>query len=274
MQRPYSAIVLSCDQYHPLADHMIESYQRIWPNNPFEFRVPYQKYPKFLKVKYGDKIELIKTKKSIKATVDALLKDIEDEAFVYWCIDDKYLIKANQNKLNEIVHFVNRIKDPKISGILFCRCRGLISPRYLDYKSKIGKPERLIFIQRKDYSQIWIHQFLRAKVLKQLFESFPDEPFMAKQMDHFISRKKLSPDSQLYVSGKNFAIFGESTSRGRLTLNCVQSMKAYGLEIPKGFETCNNKLTMGRLPWQFLGISIPNVIGILSRIKNELTRIF
>jgi len=267
------AIVLTCDEYHPLVDHMIETYQRIWPSNPFVFRIPYQNqnYLNYLKIKYEDKIELIRTEKPIKATVNNLLKDIEDEEFIYWCIDDKYLIKANENKLNEVFNFVQDIiQYPEISGILFCRCRGLNMPKNLNYKDKIGKG-KLIFINRKNYTQIWLHQFLRAKVLKQLFETFPDDPFVAKQMDDFIWTKQLPLDTKLYVSQKNLAIYGESTSRSKLTSNCVKSIKAYDLQRPKNFELCKDKITMGRLPWQFFGIRIPNVIDILSRLKNQFT---
>ena len=54
-----TAIVLSCDRYIKLADHMITNYQKIWSGNPFIFRLPYEHYPHELKEKHGDKIELI-----------------------------------------------------------------------------------------------------------------------------------------------------------------------------------------------------------------------
>ena len=34
------AIVLSCQRYAPLAEHMIDAYASLWPEHPFLFRLP------------------------------------------------------------------------------------------------------------------------------------------------------------------------------------------------------------------------------------------
>ena len=91
------AIVLSCDRYIKLAEHMIRTYQHLWPENPFQFIIPYNhNYPQDLKEKFDDKVEFIKTKENIKPTVLELIKDIPDEELVYWCIDDKCLPGCNR----------------------------------------------------------------------------------------------------------------------------------------------------------------------------------
>src|SRR6266704_2857588 len=36
------AIVLTCDRYHVITRHMIYHYDRLWPNHPFVFHIPYQ----------------------------------------------------------------------------------------------------------------------------------------------------------------------------------------------------------------------------------------
>ena len=74
------AIVLTCDKYIKFADHMIYTYQKWWPSNPFTFRVPYGDYPENL-AKYGDKVQLIPMDCSqIRDTVLNLLKDLPDLA--------------------------------------------------------------------------------------------------------------------------------------------------------------------------------------------------
>ena len=35
------AIVLSCDKYHKITDHMIETYQKLWPTNKLKFLIPW-----------------------------------------------------------------------------------------------------------------------------------------------------------------------------------------------------------------------------------------
>src|SRR5437016_2587497 len=37
------AIVLTCDRYRAVTEHMILQYEKLWPDHPFVFRVPYQK---------------------------------------------------------------------------------------------------------------------------------------------------------------------------------------------------------------------------------------
>ena len=116
------AIVLSCDKYHPLADLMIHTYQKLWPDNPFVFRVPYNDaYPQLLKDKYKEKIELIKSPAPIKETMRVLLSDIADEEWVYWCMDDRYLIKLKAKEAGYIYKRVLNITDPTIIAVRFHR---------------------------------------------------------------------------------------------------------------------------------------------------------
>ena len=92
--------------------------------------------------------------------------------------------------------------------------------------------------------------------MKNLFDGFPDRPFVAKEMDYFIQGKQVPLTQRMYVSEKNMVIFGESTTRGKLTQNCVQSFRKNGLEIPKIFEQCDKKIIMGELPRRLFGIKI------------------
>ena len=102
------AIVLTHDENHLLTDHMIQSYQEVWPSNPFKFRVPYQKHPGELNRKYGDKIDLIQTPPDIKQTVLTLIQDLSDEEWVYWSLDDKYLIEINETSANNCIEWVRK----------------------------------------------------------------------------------------------------------------------------------------------------------------------
>ena len=52
----------------------------------------------------------------------------------------------------------------------------------------------------------------------------------------------------LYVTAKNLAVFGESTTRGKLTANCAQSMNRYDLPAPTSFALDNQHTVMGKQP--------------------------
>lgn len=245
------AIVLTYDKYHPLTKHMILKYQELWPSNPFTFRVPYQKYPKHIKERFGDKVELIESPKGIKQTVLKLIKDLPDNEWVYWCIDDKYLINIKNEEANRFYKMVLSLNDPKICGISFARSRKFLKTAHLRGLNKnLSQKGKDIFLERKDYQQIWLHQFLRVKVLKHLFNQFPNENFIAKEMDYFKDNLKLPNNQKLLVSEKNYVIFGESTSRGMLTQNCVHSLNQLKLKPPKEFAISGKKIIIGELDEQ------------------------
>ena len=142
--------------------------------------------------------------------------------------------------------YVHDTPPVHVSAILYCRCRQVLSEDYLTGDQYEG-PDGLIFLRRKDYNQIWIHQFLRVKVIRHLFEQFPDEIPYAGMMDD-LKDKLIPPDSHcLYVTKGNLAIFGESTLNGKLTLNCSKSMADHGLDAPKSMPLSKVEVTMGEL---------------------------
>src|SRR2546429_173300 len=89
------AIVLTCDRYHVITRHMIYQYDRLWPNHPFVFHIPYQKVggTDTKRTKY------FPSPSDIKGTVLHLLSEIDDEEWIYWCVDDKYPIQLPVDKV-------------------------------------------------------------------------------------------------------------------------------------------------------------------------------
>jgi len=247
------AIVLSYDKYHPLADNMIQSYEEIWPSNPFVFRVPYQKYPKYLKDKYREKIELWETPSEIKPTVLSLLSDLRDDDWIYWCIDDKYLVTIDEPAANNIYKWITKITDEKVDGVLFCRCRGLLDDRNLREGTAVTTPTGEELIERVNYYQFWIHQFMRVRILRNLFSEFPDKHFTAIEMDAFTGQraelpvKEFNSDEKMYVSVRNMVRFGESTTGGKLTRNCRNSLLHRGMGVPSSFQMGHDRMYMGKL---------------------------
>ncbi|KQB96330.1 hypothetical protein AL073_10040 [Loktanella sp. 1ANDIMAR09] len=244
------AIVLSCDKYHPMADNMIQSYNDLWPNHPFTFRVPYQVHPSLLVQRHGELLEPINTPPDIKGTLLALLEDLPDNEWVYWCIDDKFPIALDISVVSEIFEYVRKMNNENVQGVLFCRCRGLLKDQNLRMDTIVDGPAGTKFIERKNYWQFWIHQFMRVSVLRNLFLSFPDENFKAKEMDTFIKGtftgiKKYKRKQKMYLTLQNYAQFGESTHRGMLTSLCNQSMWDKGIENSTNMDVCEFSPIMG-----------------------------
>ena len=244
------AIVLSHDNNHVFADHMIQTYLRHWPSNPFQFRIPYQEKSHHFKEKFGDLVELIQTEASIKKTVLGLVSDLPDEEWVYWAVDDKYLIWIDEDFVNSCHSWVTSGEESPLSGLLFCRCRNLLDENNLgsELRDVLTLGESLY--KRKNYYQFWVHQYLRVGIIRSIFQDFPDYLFRAREMDDFLGTRagtpKLIPAKhKTYVTKNNYAVFGESTSGGWVTKNCAESLSSYGLDFPSGRGLMKRSIILG-----------------------------
>jgi hypothetical protein len=125
---------------------------------------------------------------------------------------------------------------------LFCRCRATLNnPKLALHPHKLENPFGDVYLERKGWFQIWIHQILRAKVLRYLFSHLPDHIPSAKTMDDLKNEVPKLPEHRLFVTKENFAVFGESTRRGDITQNCYESMVEAGINLPKWFQQPNGE---------------------------------
>jgi len=232
------AIVLTYDRNATITEHMIKCYEDIWPNNPFTFRIPFQDKARCI---YKKNREYIKTSPAIKDTVLELLNDLHDDEWIYWCIDDKYPIKLHLPEIDSIYKSLHTVAGSKVSGILFCRARNMFNPDCLLDQYLYLANEQLI--ERRSYHQIWIHQFLKVKVIKHLFNNFP---FIetAREMDPLKFMIRKPSGHRLFVTAANHAVFGESSTDRILTANCHQSMQDKEIIVPPFLDVDKNKSIM------------------------------
>lgn len=225
---------------------MMHCYEMLWPDHPFVFHVPYQKYPFNLKEKYGNKIKLIKTPSDINSTMNILLNKTDNDEWIYWSMDDRYPVHLNVNQILEICKWIKKSSGLEISGVNFTHMNNIWNSDNLMLKKYVVKDfNKNQYYRIKNFNFIWFHQFIRARILKYLFNNMPDELVYAKQMDHVKDKLYLPKKEKLYVSYNRYAVFGESTNRGKLTLNLVDSMKKHGFKIPSEFDINNKKIFKG-----------------------------
>lgn len=245
------AIVLSCDRYAPMAAHMVRTYRRLWPDHPFEFRVPYQDAGCWPASWRDPAIDLVPSPPGIVATVETLLRGLPDDAWIYWCIDDKWLIDLDVEAVARLHRWLVALDDPAVTGLIFCRCRMLLVDGHVRTDGATTTPDGERLLRRVDYSQFWIHQYLRVRVLRDVFRRFPGEPARAKQMDAWIGHEPGTeiwkiPDGEIrWVTERNLAVFGESTDAGRLLSACADSMDRHGIALPAAFERIEADVRMG-----------------------------
>jgi hypothetical protein len=230
------AIVLTCDRYRALTEHMILKYEELWPDHPFVFRIPYQE----LGGSTGRRREFVQTPSEIRATTLQSISDLNDDEWIYWCVDDKYPVELVLAKIRTLLADIHDFPDA--SGLLFCRCKALL--RRADetlFPDERQNSSGDIYLERRGWNQIWIHQFLRVKVLRHLFSQMPPEIASAKLMDHLKDAIPKPPDLRLYVTKDNFAVFGESTHKGTINQNCYDSIIKTDIELPEWFRRPNGK---------------------------------
>lgn len=241
------AIVLTCDKYHLIADHMISRYLALWPENPFHFRIPYQNYPTDLMKKYGDRIELVKTEKAIKATVLQLLSDFDDDDWVFWCMDDRYPIEIDSAAANDVYQSVQRQNDERVAGMLYVHWLqwGAVENR-LDQRDFVITMGGRKFLRRRNFRMIWMHQYLRVRTLRFLFGAFPDVLKSAKEMDYIKDSLTIPAGDRLYACDDCIVVYGESTTRGYLTKNLASSLLEHGFGLPEGFPVSSSEILRGQ----------------------------
>lgn len=237
------AIVLSCDKYHKITDHMIETYQKLWPTNKLKFLIPWNEiYPQFLEDKWKEKIELIKTPVEFKPTIEGLLENTDEDEWVYWCTDDSYLVDIDEDAANTTLDFINNFitKDKSFNNSIYSVI--FYNGQYDSVHKTFNKEECLNykgynFFKKNKITYQWQHQFCKSKVIKRMFDCL-DEPEFAKQMDHMQKEEKskkfwsMIEEGDWYVIENNSVIMGEPTSRGKLTKNGFESFKQYNLTPP------------------------------------------
>ena len=79
-------------------------------------------------------------------------------------------------------------------------------------------------------------------------QHLPDHIPNAKEMDDLKDDVPKLPEHRLFVTEKNYAVFGESTRRGMITQNCYESIVDSGIELPEWFQQPNGEyVTLGKL---------------------------
>jgi len=248
MTAPLPAIVLTCQKHVPIAEHMIETYGSLWPGHGLRFRLPDGTAARPMAARHPGLVELVPTDEGegrgrFRAAVLGLLAGLDDDAWVWWCIDDKYPLWIDAAVARAAIDAAVRQAGPEVCGLSIVKARSLAAlhdPEPLELGG-------LRWLRRRDYRQIWLHQLLRVKVLRTLFGGFPEVIAAAKQMDDLHRQAELPDDQRLYAISRNALVLGESTSGGRLLKGCAAGLRR-GRGIPEGFEIDDRDVVIGRRP--------------------------
>jgi len=236
------ALILTYDARVQLAELVIKSYNKLWPGHPLRFIVPFNQHkPSFAR---NPNVRLVKTQKHVKPTMQKLLQGIHDEEFIFWAFDDIYPKELSAEYMQDIYNYLTNNK-------VNFDCVRLLSankPKLLSRPSiKIGE---MSFHSHFTKNGFWIHQFIKAKILKKLFllKELPQN-YKIRYLDR--KNKFTLVDHSMYIPIRSIGKFGETTRHDVLTKNAADDMSALGIPLPriKQFNSVviiNNKTIEGK----------------------------
>lgn len=245
MPEKIKAICLSYDKHMPILDYVLYTYEKHWPDHPFVFYIPWNTCePTFLVRLYGeDRIKLIKTPSPIKSTLRTLLGLCDPDEWIWWTMDDKYLLKVKEkNKIHNIFNSLQELDD-KISGFMLTRNGNA------DWAMKDDKAlafNGLFFREKWNYNQIYQPQIVRSRVLHRIFvdNQFPENYFLrlgAKDNPDSLLYDKIYDGEIMYSCLRNLIHIAESLAGGRMLENLVYHMKQDKFKIPS-LQTTNQTI--------------------------------
>lgn len=225
------AIVLSFDNQLEIANFVVESYNYLWPGCPLTFRIPYTARNPASIFKAGN-IEPIPTPRHIRAAMEGLLRDLPDEEFVFWCIDDRYPIAIYD--LATIVAVQQYVEETTCD---FDAIR-ITAPFNQDrhHYTFASDDEQIINgvkFRRQCVNNFgfYMPQFVRAGVLRWYFLHPSLSEHYSIRKFHRLPRE--TPISyRVYIAERFLIKLGEATIRGEITQGCAAQMKSLHLSLP------------------------------------------
>ena len=222
------AIVLSFDKQSGLVELTYKKYMELWPDCPLRFRIPYNDIStnkSFEYFKSCENVELVKSPVAIRLTMQTLLKDLDDEEWIYWCIDDRYPIEIkNFELLNNIYTAVVNGDVDQLNAVKLFAWREELTDEKLEIggaKYQLQKPLTLF--------GFWHHYFLKVKVLKYFFlsDNLPKKYSISDLTMTYHFMEEIDLLTKTAVPEQDILILGEPCFEGKLTSNGYELLEKY-----------------------------------------------
>jgi hypothetical protein len=261
------AIVLSFDPHLEIANLVVETYNRLWPNCPFIFRIPFtDRDPRT--VFAAQNVEFIQTPSDIRSTMENLLRDLPEDEFIFWCVDDRYpieifdlwVLRAAYDFVTGKPATIDSIKwtDIRVAGAhrkgdakrqLLAHILALFRPpsteapdRDTEWRQREEATPRapaFVLAGQPFFRQLghlkngfYMPQFTTPAFLKRFFFA-PALPLLygIREFHHFLLATEFEHES--YFPDTFLVSTAESTFQGQLSASCYEQILKLGLSPPK-----------------------------------------
>ncbi len=227
------AIVLSFDKQAGFAELAYKKYMALWPKCPFEFLIPVNNSAKYESFSFFSKcknVTLVDSPSDIRSTMNALLSDISDDEWVFWCIDDRFPIKIlDLPLLGAMVEMIESGNLDSLNGIKLFRWREDILEKTItinDMSFSFQQPHTLF--------GFWLHSFVKSKVLKQIFltDELKQNYKISDITSFFHPKSKIDVFENTIVPQNDILLMGEPCIEGELTVNGYKELKQNNCPLP------------------------------------------
>lgn len=227
------AIVLTFDKQAGFAELTYKKYMTLWENCPLEFLIPvnnkeeYQSYDFF---KSCNNVELIESKSDIRSTMKTLLSGINDDDWVYWCIDDRFPTEIiDKDLLNNLFREIESGKLDHLNGLKLFRWHEDISEETMLLANNIFHVQR-----PKGLFGFWLHSFVKAKVLRKIFLSDQLNKIykISDITTYFHNKPQIDVFQKTVIPQNNIILMGEPCIEGEITVNGYKELKENSCPIP------------------------------------------
>jgi hypothetical protein len=277
------AIVLSYDKQVGLAELVVKSYLRLWKECPFQFMVPQNddSSPHFDFLAKQKNVTLVRAPSSVRQTMSALLDGLDDNAWVYWCIDDRYPVEIDQPRIEMVFDFIASGAAEGLNGIKLTHWRETADT---DRKDIWIGDRRFRFQVPHTTWGFWHHQFLKVKVLKEFFIAsgsigLPDSPPALNIYFHQLPMVDVFK-SIVVPPEEPIVQFGETLLDGKLLENAFKALVEYTCPVPPYKRDSRTIFFNGPSSWEAVAAlkgelpaqPRPGLKGVLQTVRSWVQR--
>ena len=217
-------ILFSYDPQLALAELVHKQYRTLWPDMPVRFRVPDNGGSSAAHDYFRGQADckLIRCSSPMSETAEALLVNIDETAWVFWCIDDRFPVLMDQQALAAIFAALTSL-PAEVEEVKFIRPRGETFEG--EAKTVGGLPMKV----QRTYRPMgfYHHHLIRVGVLRRALVGLPD-------LDSIHDRILKWPwrGGEAWLSTRTLLSLEEPMVDGELTRNGVEWLQRRRCVVP------------------------------------------
>ena len=246
------AILLTHDVQLGLAELVHRAYAALWPDHPFTFRVPINGTASGQALSYlaaQPDCRLVPAPRSIRESMLALLQGVPEEAWVFWCIDDRFPTVVSAEALADVVAGLGGLDGDdagrlgRVDEVKLLRWKEGITRE----PAVVGSVPYVVQAAGTRHRGFWHHHFVRAGTLRRVFGRADLEgstairdvlgPLHPERRGRRWERARIAAEAGLFggralVPRMPLVRLGEPLVTGRLTRNGREELHRRGCEVP------------------------------------------